>query len=180
MKIKFLKWLRILQNKNYTGLSSESWAFRKLICEVSIFTPKVLFPIYIAGSKIQLFRISGFLSTAMNSKKIGTDLYLVCSCTLKFKAVASTFFLRYRSGIFLKCPVTSGGRKNSKIFRECNTFFLFIMWIINLASFSAVLQILIFLQRFVFSAVRHKVRHSRKSRASKPLFLMFVVTLIRL
>ena len=42
-----------VQNKNYTGLSSESWALRKLICEVSIFTPKVLFPIYIAGSKIQ-------------------------------------------------------------------------------------------------------------------------------
>ena len=53
LKNLFLRWLRILENKNYTGLSSESWAFRKLISEVSIFTPWVLFPIYIVGSKIQ-------------------------------------------------------------------------------------------------------------------------------
>ena len=40
--------------KNYTDLSSESRAFRKLISEVSIFTPKVLFPIFIAGSDIDI------------------------------------------------------------------------------------------------------------------------------
>ena len=118
MKNLFVKWLRILQNENYTGLLSESWASRKLICEVSIFIPKVLFLICIAGSKIQQFHISGFLSTVRNNKKIGTVLYSVCLFTFKFLAVASKFFQRYRGGIFLWCPVSSGHCKNSKISLE--------------------------------------------------------------
>ena len=48
--------------------------------------------------------MSGFLSTARNNKKIGTDLYLVCSFTFKFPAIASKFFLRYRDGIFFVMP----------------------------------------------------------------------------
>ena len=51
------------------------------------------------------------------NKKNGTDLYLVCSFTFKLPAVVSKFFLRYRGEIFLQFPVTSGRRKNSKIFR---------------------------------------------------------------
>ena len=51
------------------------------------------------------------------NKKNGTDLYLVCSFTFKLPAVASKFFLRYRGEFFLQFPVTSGRRKNSKIFR---------------------------------------------------------------
>ena len=66
LKNLFLKWLRILQNKNYKGLSSESGACRKLISEVSIFTLKVEPAIYIAGSK---FNNSIFLAFSYISNK---------------------------------------------------------------------------------------------------------------
>ena len=84
---------------------------------MSIFTPKVLFRFI---SQAQKFNNSVFLAFSrwQGIKKNGTDLYLVCSFTFKFPAVASKFFLRYRGGIFLQCPVTSGRRKNFKIFRS--------------------------------------------------------------
>ena len=72
-----------------------------MVCEVSIFTPKVLFPII---SQAQKFNNSVFLAFSRQlgiTRKFGTDLYLVCSFTFKFPAVASKCFLRYRGGIFL-------------------------------------------------------------------------------
>ena len=58
---------------------SESWAFRKLISKVSIFTARMCFPIYIAGAKIADFWLS--LNNWRNKKKWNWLLYLDCSFT---------------------------------------------------------------------------------------------------
>ena len=62
-----------------------------------MFTAKVLFP---QAPKFNNSVILAF-SQQLGIKKIGTELYLVCSFTFKFPQVASKFFLRYRGGMFL-------------------------------------------------------------------------------
>ena len=81
-----------------------------------IFTSKVSLRSYFPFiSQAQKFNNSVFLAF---SRQLGITRKLVCSFTFKFPAIASKYFLRYRGGILLQCPVTSGRRKNSKTFRK--------------------------------------------------------------
>ena len=108
------------------------------------------------------------------NKKNGTDLYLVCSFTFKLPAVASKFFLRYRGGIFLQFPVTSGRRKNSKIFRALPGIqYIFALHHVNKSGKFQRGIINPHLFTFICSVVFSAVQHSRKIALNSPL--IFVV-----
>ena len=132
-----------MQNKYYTGLSSDSWAFRRLIYEVSILTPKVWFPINIAGSKNQELHISGFPSIIRKTKLNWNWLLLRMFIYLWITGSARQFFPEIQRWNFfvMPCNLRPPPKKFRNMFPHCwefKTFFLNIMWI-NLASFSAIL-----------------------------------------